>query len=413
MEEKDVLKRLRLSRVFIPVAIGLGVALWMLISTLNDKRFEPCPDATCEYVHVSDVSQAIDLTNEKEFVKREISPQETKQTYRLLTYGEMLKKVDWTWESTLWMFVALIMVGLRDLGYMLRIRLLTDKQLSWRQSFDVIMLWEFASALTPSVVGGSGVAIFIVNREGVNMGKSTAAVMITALMDELFYLITVPVVLLLVGMSGIFPPVEARTFFGYQWDVQWIFLAGYLFMFLLTCFILFGVFYSPQGFKKVLVFFTKIPALRRFREKAVKTGDEIIIASKEYKKKSPFFWIRIFIYTFLSWTARFWVVNFLILAVASISFADNLLIYARQLVMWVIMLISPTPGSSGVAEYAFTTFLNDFLPQGALMGITLAIIWRLYSYFPYLFIGSLILPRWIKKTGERIRERKKQESQLK
>ena len=60
------------------------------------------------------------------------------------------------------------MVVIRDLGYMYRIRVLTDKYLSWRKSFDVIMLWEFASALTPSVVGGSGIAIFILNREKIN-----------------------------------------------------------------------------------------------------------------------------------------------------------------------------------------------------------------------------------------------------
>ena len=71
---------------------------------------------------------------------------------------------------------------------MFRIRLLTDNKIKWRNSFDVIMLWEFASALTPSVVGGSAVALFIVNKEIKNIGKATAIVMITALLDELFYI---------------------------------------------------------------------------------------------------------------------------------------------------------------------------------------------------------------------------------
>ncbi|MFN3917241.1 MAG: YbhN family protein [Flavobacteriales bacterium] len=399
-----------MSRVLIPLAIGLGVALWMLISSLNETRFEKCPDHTCDYIWEDNNNNGeVDFTHRLEFVATQSNSIHT-ETYRKLTYGEMLKNVDWTWKSTFWMLIALLMVAVRDLGYMLRIRLLTDRQLSWRQSFDVIMLWEFASALTPSVVGGAGIAVFIVNREGINMGKSTAAVLITALMDELFYLITVPLVILVVGMSDIFPPAEARMVFGYELNIQTIFLVGYFFMVLLTCFILFGVFFSPQGFKKIMLLFTKFPGLRRFRERAAKTGDEIIIASGEYKRKNLLFWVKCFAYTFFSWTARFWVVNFLILAVTSVGMLDNFLIYARQLIMWVIMLISPTPGGSGVAEYAFTTFLNDFLPQGALMGITLAIIWRLYSYFPYLFIGSVILPRWLKKTGEKIKERKAQET---
>ena len=43
------------------------------------------------------------------------------------------------------------------------------------------------------------------------------------------------------------------------------------------------------------------------------------------------------------------------MAVTSVSFTfgEHMLIYARQLVMWVIMLISPTPGSAGIAEFAF------------------------------------------------------------
>ncbi len=72
---------------------------------------------------------------------------------------------------------------------MYRIRLLTDKQLSWRNSFHVIMLWEFASSVTPpSIVGGSAVALFIVTKEGIKPGRATAIVMITALLDELFFI---------------------------------------------------------------------------------------------------------------------------------------------------------------------------------------------------------------------------------
>jgi uncharacterized protein (TIRG00374 family) len=62
------------------------------------------------------------------------------------------------------------------------------------------------------------------------------------------------------------------------------------------------------------------------------------------------------------------------------------------------MLISPTPGSSGVAEFAFSGFLKEFIPLG-LVG-ALALLWRLISYYPYLFIGAAILPRWIRSTGK-------------
>ncbi|MCR9171278.1 MAG: hypothetical protein NXI10_02215, partial [bacterium] len=61
------------------------------------------------------------------------------------------------------------------------------------------------------------------------------------------------------------------------------------------------------------------------------------------------------------------------------------------------MLVSPTPGGSGVAEFAFGELLSTFTTSTLLLGI-LALIWRLISYFPYLVLGSIILPSWIRRT---------------
>ena len=77
---------------------------------------------------------------------------------------------------------------------------------------------------------------------------------------------------------------------------------------------------------------------------------------------------------------------------------DNLLAYAKQIVMWMIMLISPTPGSSGVAEFAFYEFFGGSVVPVTVVGL-LAILWRLMTYFPYLFAGVLILPTWLRRTA--------------
>src|SRR5262245_28504414 len=60
----------------------------------------------------------------------------------------------WTWNSTCWMALAFLSLFVRDWMYMLRIRHLTDKRLTWWRTFVVIMLWEFASALAPGIIGG-------------------------------------------------------------------------------------------------------------------------------------------------------------------------------------------------------------------------------------------------------------------
>ena len=51
-------------------------------------------------------------------------------------------------------------------------------------------------------------------------------------------------------------------------------------------------------------------------------------------------------------------------------------------------------GGSGLAEFMFTDFLGEFIPNG--LSASMGLLWRLISYYPYLFIGAIILPRWIR-----------------
>ena len=310
------------------------------------------------------------------------------------TNWNQFQEIDWSFNFLFFLFISLVMMAIRDIAYMYRIRVLTEGKISWRNSFDVIMLWEFASAITPSVVGGSGVALFIIHKEGINAGKSTAIVMVTALLDELFYVVTVPIVILIVGVEFLFPIELATTqILGINLPIKEVFILGYSFILFLVLIISYGIFINPERLKKGLLAIFKIRFLKKWEQKMVQIGDDIIQTSLALKSKSFSFWIKAFGATLLSWTARFWVVNCLILAFIAVG--DHILIYARQLVMWVILLISPTPGGTGVAELVFNGFLKEFVPVG-LAGL-LAVLWRLISYYPYLFIGVFVLPKWLKR----------------
>ena len=353
-KHERVLKIFKFRRVIIPVILGLGVAAYLVFRDFDAQPFYD---------------------------------------------------IKWTYYSALWLFIALVMMATRDVAYMYRIRLLTDKKLSWRHSFDVIMLWEFASSVTPSVVGGSAAALYIVSKEGISPGRSTAIVMITALLDELFYITMVPVVFLLAGAGQLFTSAESYLFMNTKLGMQGVFIIGYLFIVVLTTIISYGVFIRPRGFKWILLRIFKIPFLRKWRHQAAEAGDDIITTSGEMRGKPFKFWLKAYLATFLSWTSRFWVVNFLIMAVTPVG--QHLLIYARQLVMWVILLISPTPGSSGVAEFLFSDFLGDFIPLG--LTAALALLWRMVSYYPYIFIGAIVLPNWIRRvyTKKEFEDRKR------
>jgi uncharacterized protein (TIRG00374 family) len=388
---KELTRKLSIRKILLPVLLGLLVAGYMLYNNVTEIRFEAFEGGSYVWQDTNEdgVAQLNDAT---EFVVVE----QGTGAYQKISYKDVLSRINWHWHAWLWLFISLLMVVIRDLGYMFRIRFLTDYELSWRQSFDVIMLWEFASALTPSVVGGSGVAIYILNREGISVGRSSAIVMVTALLDELFFILMVPLIFVAVGTGLLFPVSLEKEIFGVVLNTQGVFWVGYGFIVCLTVFILLAIIFFPRLFKFLLLKIFRLKWLQKWRYKVIQIGDDIINTSKELRGKKPSYWIKAFVATLFSWTARYWVVNFLLLTVTPVG--DHLLIYGRQLVMWVIMLISPTPGGSGLAEVAFSGFLSDFIPLG--LAGALALIWRLLSYYPYLFLGAIVLPKWLNRTAK-------------
>jgi uncharacterized protein (TIRG00374 family) len=74
---------------------------------------------------------------------------------------------------------------------------------------------------------------------------------------------------------------------------------------------------------------------------------------------------------------------------------QQLLFFAKQLVMWVILMISPTPGASGIAEMAVPAFFQNDFPEHTHAAV--AVLWRAISYYPYLAIGLIVLPVWLRK----------------
>jgi uncharacterized protein (TIRG00374 family) len=290
-----------------------------------------------------------------------------------------------------WIFAAFGMLFIRDAGYVWRIRYLTNKDLSWKSSVYSILLWEFASAVTPSAVGGTAVAVFILNREGISAGRSLAYVMLTAMLDNMFFLVAAPIAILL-SQGVVFPEIGMSGVFGSGLKIT--FVISYLLILVYTSFFAFGLFFKPHGFKWLMGAITSFKITRRFQRSAIRIGNDVVIASAQLKGQSTLYWLNAIFSTIFVWAARYMMVNILIQAFADVSLSGHWLIFARHIIMWIVMLISPTPGSSGTAEFSFSLFFGEF--TGA-FSAALALFWRLYTYYPYLFIGALVLPRWVRK----------------
>ncbi len=344
-------------RIIIPIIIGLGVIAFFLLRNFNPKAFE---------------------------------------------------NVNFSFSMLMFLILAFAFMAMRDIGYMYRIRILTDKELSWKKAFRVIMLWEFSSALLPSAVGGTTIAMIYVNKEGVNFGRSTAVVMATSFLDELYFVIMFPLLLMTISIPTLFSVGAGRSgVFSFSNEFLWFAVIGYSMKLIYIIILGYGLFVNPRGLKWLLLYIFKLPFLRKYRYKANITGNDIITSSEEFRRKKIGFWLKAFGGTFFSWCSRYFVVNALLLAFFGVS--DHFLLFARQLVMSNMMLVSPTPGGSGFSEVIFIKYLSDFIPVKAGLinsfATVLAFLWRLISYYPYLIIGSIILPWWIKnKFGHKQKE---------
>lgn len=261
------------------------------------------------------------------------------------------------------------------------------------------MLWEFSSAITPSTVGGTALAVIFLHKEGISTGRSTAVVLLTSFLDELYFVLMLPLLLLIVGGEAIFITSVQGTGAGFMNHLVGVAVIGYLIIFGWVLFSGYGLFINPQVVRKCIVALFRLPFLRRWHESAEKAGNELVESSVELKKQSSSFWYKAFTSTFLTWTARYMVVNAILLAFFKIK--DILLIFARELVLWIIMIVSPTPGGSGFAEVILGRYISDLIPTDPVnvggVAIAMALIWRMISYYPFLIMGAFIVPGWIQR----------------
>ena len=302
-EKKSPLGKIKLSNAIYPILIGLGVVGYMLW-----RDFDPA----------------------------------------------VFAGISFTWHTAFWLLMAVLFMFGRDLGYMIRIRVLSGGSLNWRQAFRVIMLWEFTSAITPSAVGGTSVAILYVHKEGISVGRSSAIVMLTSFLDEVYFIVMFPLLMLIVGRAELFDVSGAVTR-----GLMSIALAGYFLKLAYVLVLSYGLFVNPRGLKWLILKIFRIRFLRRWYHAAGRTGSDIVRSSHELRRAGWGFWLKAGSSTFLSWSSRYLVANALIMAFFSVS--DQFLLFARQLVMWIMMLIMPTPGGSGFAEYVFSTYCRDLI----------------------------------------------------
>jgi len=241
----------------------------------------------------------------------------------------------------------------------------------------------------------------VLNKEKIELGKSIAVILFSSLLDGIFLGVMAPVAYFLAGGESLFLNLNIKvpdflSFLINEKSIAFTFWLVYFSLLFYKLVVAFALFVDANAVKKLLVAIFRLPVLKRFATAAQTTGDEMIIASAELKGKKLSYWFNAILSTFVSWSARFLIINFII-AAFSPAYINHLVMYSKQIIIGVINIISPTPGGSGLAEIMFSQFFKAELQENLTLASALALLWRLISYYPYIFAGVIILPRWLKR----------------
>lgn len=344
-EHHEALRSIRLSRILLPILIGVGAVMYLLLRKFDLKEFN---------------------------------------------------KIEWTEQTFIWLGISVLLFMTWHLMYSARLYVLANGEFSWWKCIELIFIWEFASAVSPSSVGGSAVALFIIAQEKLPVAKTTTIVLYSIVLDGFFFLATLPFLFLIHGTTIMRPGADDIVDAG-GWGLY--FILAYVAMASYTLFFYYGMFINPTQPKRILAFFTKIKWLRRYRRKAIQLGNDMIVASQELKQQG-------FRFHFLAGATTFviWVLRFVILSAVIIAFVDTVPrdfwtqfeLYARLETMFLIFVFSPTPGGAGLIELLFGGFLSDYITSPTVATVV-STFWRLLTYYFYLLAGVIIIPNWIRK----------------
>ena len=295
-------------------------------------------------------------------------------------------QIRFTWMNIASAVLAIILMFGRDLGLSWRMRLMCrPHNLSWPDALKENMLCEFSSATTPSAVGGAGLIALYLKAYGIPAGKGVAITITTVFLDELFLIIACPAMFLFFDSAELFGKFSSVSFF---------FVPIYVVTAIWTGILYIAIFKRPDLICNILLGIFSIRFLRRWRHKIKRSTKDLRTSAKEMKNKPAIFWTKAFLATSISWTCRFLVAGALL--APFIPVGTQTLAFARQLIMWLVMLVSPTPGGSGISEYVFSTYYSSMVTNVSVM-LMITCLWRIITYYAYLAGGLIILPGWIKK----------------
>lgn len=285
------------------------------------------------------------------------------------------------------LFIAIVVSFMRIWFSAAKIRYLSEKQLGWMASFRVMLSWDFTSSVTPSTIGGAPMATYAMTKEGFRLGQSTAIILYGVLLDQLWFALAVPILLI----SGLYFEVIPDNI-GVVGQASMLLLYAGLLTY--AALMAYGVLKNPAALKKVVNSVFKLPILRRWKDQVEEEAENLEEYSHELRKKPASFLLKAFFLSTMSWLCR---VALPTIVVLSLLPADVILSILRSLAMNLAFLIMPTPGGSGGVEGLFAIFQGPLIERKAFIGLAV-FAWRVISYYISIGLGMMATTWYINRS---------------
>ncbi|MEX2600358.1 MAG: lysylphosphatidylglycerol synthase transmembrane domain-containing protein [Balneolaceae bacterium] len=272
-----------------------------------------------------------------------------------------------------------------------KIRFLAEKEISWMASVRIMLAWDFASAVTPSTIGGAPVATYAMSREGIKLGKSTGIILYGVLLDQFWYALAVPILLLAGVYMAVIPPE-----IGFVGAATMILI--YTGLIAYGAFLTYGLLVNPATIKNLIRWVFTLPVLRNYNEKVHEETEHLEEYSYELRAKPPRFIFKAFYLSTMAWLCRIALPPIVILSLLP---AEELILIMRSLAMNLAFLVIPTPGGSGGVEGLFAIFLGPLIDRTAFIGLAV-FVWRVITYYVSIGFGIMAMTWYVNHTVSEI-----------
>ncbi|TNE73793.1 flippase-like domain-containing protein [bacterium] len=290
------------------------------------------------------------------------------------------------------LFIALIVSFLRVWFSAAKFRHLTEKELTWAAAFRIVLVWDFTSAVSPSTVGGAPMGLYAMSKEKINLGKATAITLYGVLLDQIWFAIAIPFLVLAGFFYDVIPDNAG-------WAGETVMMIIYLLLLAYAGLLAYSVLRNPALLKTAVNKLFKLPILNRFKDKVAKDAEELERSSYELREKKKGFVLYAFFLSCMSWIAR---IALPVIVILSFGPSDVILSFLRSFALNLAGLFIPTPGGSGGFEGLFAMFLGTIMPRAGFLALAI-FMWRLISYYISIGLGAWAAMWYIKKKVDEVK----------